>query len=165
VDSIQRWQREEIRKNAANVTQAVEIAGRHVGVGLFDYQATYIAEVARTFAEGWLHVRHAMHREEWAIEDFRAHVRRKMRFDLLDTVTSQGFIPVDLPAESLKYMDRFFIAATDDLERPEGIPAEAVEQGAEWETVILVLSVPVRRPPVDRAAAVKAGILTGSGTS
>jgi hypothetical protein len=54
----------------------------------------------------------------------------------------------------------------DDPERTEGfpeVPAEAVEQGAEWETVILTLTVPVRRPPVDRGAAVKAGILTGSG--
>ena len=159
--------REQIKKHARNATEAVQIAARQVGSELAGYQAQWVAEVARTFAEGGSAVREACPRQMWEIEDYRQHVRREMRFRLLDELTSQGFIPVDLPSETLRYLGRWGFMAGDDLERAEGIPeipAEAVEQGAEWETVILTLTVPVRRPPVDRAAAVKAGILTGPGT-
>lgn len=148
-------------RNAPDVIEAVKRAAAFVNVDLADFQAKAIAEAARSYADaGELVIRQSMRREQWTIEGFRDHVRQRMRHELLDTVTRQGLIPVDLPAESLKYMDRWFMP-TDDLERPQGIPAEAVEAGAEWETVILTLSVPVRKPPVDRAKAVKAGILTG----
>lgn len=159
--------REQIKKHARNATEAVLIAARQVGKEIADYQAQWIAEVARTFAESGAAVREACPRQMWEIEDYRQHVRREMRFKLLNEVTDQGLIPVDLPSEALRYVGRWGFMAGDDPERFEGIPeipAEAVEQGAEWETVILTLTVPVRRPPVDRAAAVKAGILTGSGT-
>jgi hypothetical protein len=166
MDEIRRRWREEIRQNAGNVTDAVKIAGRHVGLAnLLDYQAAYLAEVARSFAESRQRISYAVPREQWADPQVRAHTRQRMRHQLLDTVTRQGYIPVGLPAETLKYLDPWSWNPGIDLDQavdriPE-IPAEAVEQGADWATVVLILTVPVRRPPIDRAKAVQAGILTG----
>lgn len=165
MDSIDQWQREHIRKNARNVTEAVTMAAGFVNTMLYDHQAAYIAEVARSFAESQVRVCQAILRDQWSIEDFRAHVRQRMRHKLFDTVTSQGLIPVALPAEVLRYVPRFGWMPCDDPEKVSAeVPAEAVAQGADWEAVILMLTVPVRVPPVDREAAVKAGILTGAGT-
>jgi hypothetical protein len=156
----------ETLKAARDAAHAAQLAASFTGVRLDTWQAEKIAEAARSFAEDWLHIRRPLRRDQWADEGHREYVRQRMRFDLLDTVTRQGLVPVDLPAETLRYLGRWGFMLGDDPERTESIPevpAEAVEQGAEWETVILTLTVPVRRPSVNRAAAVKAGILAGSG--
>lgn len=156
------------RQHLAEATSAADAVMRaaqrfHIPIE-YDYQARAVAEAALSYADTTVTSRRPARKDEWADEGYRDYLRQDMRHKLLDLVTRQGLIPVALPAETLKYMDRWFNPVTDDMERPEGIPAEAVKQGAEWETVILTLSVPVRRPPVDRAAAVKAGILAGTVT-
>jgi hypothetical protein len=148
---------------APNVAEAVQRAAKLAAVPctLHDYQAQAIADAARSFADSTVHVTRGVARRDWEDDQFRHYVRDKMRYDLLALLTKQGLIPVDLPAESVKYLDRWFNPDVHDAERVSGIPPEAVKAGTEWETIMLMLSVPVRRPPVDRAAAVRAGILAG----
>jgi len=154
-----------IRQRAHSVTEAVQMAAWLQGISVAEHQARLIAEVALSFSDSVLHIRQAALKHEWAIDAYREHIRHDMRHKLIDTVAQQGYIPLALPAEALMYMDRFFYPGADDVDAPcrsREVPAEAVEQGAEWESVILELSVPVRRPPVDRYAAVRAGILAGT---
>lgn len=89
-------------------------------------------------------------REMWENEGYRRHRRQAMRRELIEAVTSQGYVPVGLPTETLVYVRM----------GPPWYGGE-VPESADWDTVKVSLEVKVRTPPVDRAAAVRAGILTG----
>ena len=112
-------------------------------------------------ADTVMEVRYTAVRQAWGREGLREHVRAEMRLNLLDQVTRTGRIPTALPVETLRYFlfPSYFPPAEDGGVAGTGeVPAEYVND-AEWQIVELRLWVPVRTPPVDRAAAVRAGIL------
>ena len=137
--------------SAPNVAEAVRRAAAYVGVNVeHDYQAAAIANAARSFADTVVHVRQTAHRFQWEEADgFRDYLRQAMRRELLDAVASQGLIPVALPSETLRYSAGFL----------DGFREMPEDSG--WQEVTVTLEVPVRTPPVDREAAVKAGLLDG----
>lgn len=154
-----------IRDRAHSVTEAVQMAAWHHGIDLAEHTARLITEVAQSFSDIVLHVRQSAFKHDWVIDGYREHIRHDMRHNLIELVAQQGYIPLALPSEVLMYMDQHYYPHLDDEEkapRSRMVPAGAIEQGAEWESVIIELSVPVRRVPVDRYAAVRAGILAGT---
>lgn len=151
----EKTRRQRIR-NARSVEEAVQIAASYVGLqNVDDWQAKAIAEAARDFADNVVGNTQMALRFQWEQPGYQDHMRQRMRHELLDTVTRQGLVPVELPSEKLMYRQGRF-----GLEGAE-VPEEAVNQGADWDEVQVMLRVRVRTPPVDRAAAVKAGILAG----
>jgi hypothetical protein len=148
----QHHQRAHIR-SAPDVAEAVRRAARHVGVTVeHDYQANAIAEAARSFADTVIGNRRAAARFQWENEGFRDYTRQDLRRELLDTITRQGLLPVSLPRETIRYTAGF----------PDAGGLREVPESADWQTVIVEIEVGVRTPPVDREAAVKAGILNGT---
>lgn len=93
----------------------------------------------------------------WPMETARQYARSEMRANLLDHIFSHGHVPTALPKEEISYHS---LGLSVDDPFGEEIPAEAVAAGAvPFYMVRLTLWCPVRIPPVDRAAAVKAGLL------
>jgi hypothetical protein len=92
-------------------------------------------------------------RVHWEEPRFRDHTRQMMRHHLLETVTSRGLVPVGLPSEGVRHRHRSAMFGR------ELNPAEGGELDTEWDLAEVTLRVPVRTPPVDRRAAVKAGVL------
>ena len=139
-----------VRSAAEAVTTAVKECRLAVSVG--DSQARSIANAANSYWDQIIDRRRAVPRQEWAVEDFREDLRQRMRHDLLDLVTRQGFVPVILPHETVRYV-------TGGILDPENV--HEVPESADWQMAVVILEVYVRTPAVDREAAVKAGILGG----
>lgn len=133
-----------------------EIARRH-RVNVPDSVAREIAAALLGYADSAIEVRQSYLREQWSNEQHRNHLRERMRWQLLNEVTKQGRIPAALPTEGIRYLSAPWHIA--DPDNASEVPAEAVAQGAPYERVEVVLAVQVRTPPVDRAAAVRAGVL------
>lgn len=132
------------------------LAAGEVGVGLAEHQAKHIADAAIAFYDEAAAVRQVASPEMWRAPGFQGHLRQSMRHELLDMITRKGLVPVSLPRETVRFMGGGYAAFVD----PEGAGYEVPETG-DWHQAAVMLSVPVRRPPVDREAAVKAGILGG----
>lgn len=145
--------------DSSSLAVAIQRAGSVVGLQVLSYQAEVLAEAAGIWASGSMEVRSAAQREVWAVEDYRAHLRQEMRFKLLDKITREGYVPVSLPAETLHYT-KFPYGGQQDEADPTP-PPFSMPEGSDWDQVIVVLEVGIRRPAVDRAAAVRAGILGG----
>jgi hypothetical protein len=154
MDATARWRRDRLRQ-ARSAAEAVQIAASFAGLrDVGEWVARQLAEAAVGFSDSAVSVREAAPRELWEIEGFRDQLRRKMRWNLLDLVTSQGLVPVTLPAEAISYRAWGFTA-------DEAAGSGEVPESANWTTVLVMMSVRVRIPPVDREAAVKAGLLKG----
>jgi hypothetical protein len=132
--------------------EAVRETAHRLGFGIPDYAAAACAEAACAHAEGVVQNRQMAGRLQWAEPGFREYLRRKMRHDLLDEMTESGYVPVSLPRETIRYM-------TGGLLDPAG--THEVPETGDWQTAAVTLEAGVRRPPVDRKAAVRAGILSG----
>lgn len=107
--------------------------------------ATRIAEAVLATCDNILTLDETVYAEFWDDDErFRGHVRKKMRYALLDHVTSLGLVPTTLP--------------TEEIRREQVGPFGPADTGSAT-NVIVRLSVPVRTPSIDRAKAVRAGIL------
>jgi hypothetical protein len=144
-------------REATSAGEAVRRAAMFAGVTLVaDFQADAIAKAAQSWAAGKMQVRQMAPRERWKEEGFREYLRQRMRRELLESITSEGHVPVSLPAERLRFLaDIHFSADDSGREVPEAGP---------WEMVAVILEVGVRTPSVDRRAAVRAGVIGGSAT-
>lgn len=142
--------------DAPTLEAAIERAARVVSLPILSYQAAAIAEAAGIWASGGAAVMQAFPRELWEDVRSREHVRQRMWWTLLDKITREGHVPVSLPAESLYRTP--FMPWADGTVPPQSMPADS-----DWELMVIVLKVGVRTPPVDRQAAVRAGILNGNG--
>lgn len=149
----------------ADPVDAVERTAAAHGIHLYTHVAAAIADaVLNTTADTVVSMREACAREQWEHDErYRDHVRAHLRRKLLDAVTSQGRIPTTLPVEELRHYDwrNWPMSRMTDEQTPDGavVPDWAIEQGADWTHVEVSLTVPVRTPPIDRAAAVKAGLV------
>ncbi|HEY1668533.1 MAG TPA: hypothetical protein VGG54_22810 [Trebonia sp.] len=130
-------------KAARSAADAVRIAAAHCGVALRSgSDAELIAEAACGFADGVVELRQTVPRYYWQDADGIERLRQRMRHQLLDLVTSEGRVPVSLPTETI----------THQQSRPGGEGTE-VGMSGDWDEAVVVLSVGVRTPPYDRAAA------------
>ncbi|SRR5216683_4822039 len=135
--------------------EAVRQAAARCRVGDISlYAAEAIARAAIAFADGVQQIRQAADRLQWEQEGFRDYLRQDMRYKLLYSITRQGLVPVALPQETVRYMTGGIL----DPENQHEVPGDL---DAPWQAVVLTLEVGVRRPPVDREAAVRAGVLKG----
>jgi hypothetical protein len=123
-----------------------------VTVHMSDSQARALADAANSYWDQITYVGQAVPREQWEADRFREYLRQRMRNDLLELVTRQGFVPVTLPHETVRYV-------TGGILDPENV--HEVPESADWQMAVVILEVYVRAPPVDREAAVKAGVLGG----
>lgn len=133
------------------------LAAGEVGVSVAEYQAKHMAEAAIAFFDEIVQLRQVAQSMQWEQPGFQDFLRQNMRRELLDGITRGGLIPTSLPRETLRFMGGGTYAAFVD---PEDGGYE-VPETAEWHTVYVTLEVPVRKPPVDRQKAVRAGILGG----
>lgn len=127
-----------------------------------EYILRAIADAVLATADTICQVEELCVRQWWEREErYRDHVRQELRHKLLDGITRDGRIPTALPVETLGYRDIRRAWPTDGAPRWDGgvVPDEAVAGGADWTHRLVRLTVPVRTPPVDRAAAVRAGVL------
>ena len=129
-------------------------------VAMEPFVAEKIAEALLGYADHALEIRQMVIRETWDQEGFRDRIREEMRYRLLHEVITQGCIPSALPSEALRYFATPLIfpewAGKDE---PGGEIPPAMADRTDWTMVQVILAVPVRTPPVDRAAAVRAGVL------
>jgi hypothetical protein len=142
-----------MRRRPGPADLVAEVAARH-GMRVNPHVASLIARALLDWADAAYEVHQTVPKEAWAQTGFRDSLRQEMRRQLLDEVTSQGRIPTALPSEAVRYLDNPF-------PKPSGseVPPWAVQAGAPYGWVEVTLAVQVRTPPVDRAAAVRAGLL------
>jgi hypothetical protein len=138
-------------RDACNSIDAAEVAARFAGVEISRSVLELIATAVLGHADGQLGLVKTFPREMWATEVFRDYQKSDMRWELHAAVADQGYVPVALPSEKTRYLKM-------------GTPALGTEvpESADWDTIEISLAVGVRVPPVDRAEAVRRGLLTGS---
>ncbi len=140
-------------RDASSPVDAAEVAARFAGRTVDRTTLELIATAVLGHADNRLGSRQTVPRHMWEIEDYRDHHRQAMRRELHETVTSHGYVPIALPTETVRYLKM----------APPSFGAE-VPESADWDTAEISLEVAVRTPPVDRAEAVRRGLLAG-GTS
>jgi len=96
------------------IENVMRAAGR-VGAFIENYQASAIIEAALAYADETAQCRQMAYREQWEQPGWRDWMRQRMRHDLLDMITTQGLVPVSLPAEKIRYVAGGFLD-------PEGQP-------------------------------------------
>lgn len=137
------------RADLAAATSAADAARRILArrcINIPDYIAEQVADAVLGYSDNRLEVRGTAERWIWQDPDGQAHILQRLRHQLLDTVTSGGYVPTALPTQTCTYTSW----------RDGGRTVAATEP---WDQAEITLTVPVRTPPVDREAAVKAGIL------
>jgi hypothetical protein len=146
------------RAYVQQATTPADAAGRAAalhGISLPGYAAQQIADAVLGYADNTVSVRDSVERRTWQDPGAQEHLLQRLRHRLLDEITSQGLIPTALPAVALRYASWLY-----GSDRP--LPMRVSEtEPAEWDTVEVTLTTPVRVPPVDRKAAMKAGLLSG----
>lgn len=131
----------------ATPEDAVLWIAKQYGVWLHGYIARDIADAVLATADEIVKVSEVLPRE--LADEAREHVRTQVRRDLLIGCADQGVIPTRLSViTEVRY----------DMASMREVPAGWPEQYDRWTHWRITASVPVRMPPVDRAAAVKAGI-------
>jgi hypothetical protein len=133
--------------------EAVRAAAAKLGYGLRPGDDKALADAALSWYDATHTVRQVAQRHEWEIPDFRDYIQQHMRHQLLEEITATGKIPVALPETVIHYLDGGFLDPDGRCEVPEQ---------ANWQMVELEMRVRVRTPPVDRKAAVRAGLLDGA---
>ena len=140
--------------DAGNAVEAAGVAAKFAGLSnLTSDQLELIATAVLGHADNRLGSRDTAPRHLWQTAEYRDYHRQTMRRELHEAVTSQGYVPIALPSEMVRYLKM----------APPAFGAE-VPESADWDTAEISLEVAVRTPPVDRAEAVRRGLLTG-GTS
>ena len=141
--------------DASNAAGAAGVAARFAGLpDLTSGQLELIAAAVLGHADNRLRNCQVVPREMWENEGYLDHRRQAMRRELHEAVTSQGYVPVALPSETVRYLKM----------APPSFGAEVPESG-DWDTAEITLEVAVRTPPVDRAEAVRRGLLTGGASA
>lgn len=115
-----------------------------------------IAAALFDYADTAYEVRRLSDRREWEDQARRERILLDLRRQLFDEVAGQGLIPTALPSRAIRY---FALPAFVDGQRQSEVPAEFAAQGADYESVEITLGVQCRTPEIDRAAAVRAGLL------
>lgn len=129
---------------------AAEVAARFARRDIDRHVLELITTAVLSHADNRLGVARPVDRHMWEDGDCREFCRQEMRRELAELVTSRGYVPIALPAEALAYLKM----------APPSFGAH-VPEDADWDMIEVRLEVQVRTPPIDRAAAVKAGLLTG----
>jgi hypothetical protein len=142
------------RPRPESAARAVMLAAGEVGVTVAEYQAKRMADAAIAFYDEIVQAREVASRHLWEAPGFQEHRRQSMRHKLLDGITRRGLVPVSLPHETVHFLLSSFAGFQDPDAGTE------VPESAPWDMAAVTLDVAVRRPPVDREAAVRAGILT-----
>jgi hypothetical protein len=144
------------KADLAQATSPADAARRILarrGITVNDYVAQVVADAVLNHVSNTISVRESVERGTWQSPGAQDYMLQRLRHRLLDEITSQGLIPTALPTAALRYGSWLY---------GTGEPMRASEtEPAEWDTVEVTVSAPVRVPPVDRKAAVKAGILGG----
>jgi hypothetical protein len=143
----------------ADPVLAARRAAAATGCEMADYQALKIVEAVLACADGAYEVREMLHREAWEDESHRDRVRQSLRHKLLDKCAREALVPTMLPVELLRHFEGLPMLGSPDGSPAGEVPAWAVESGAAWHMVEVSLTVAVRRPVIDRVAAVRAGLL------
>lgn len=146
------------RADLAQATSAADAARRILArrrINIPDYIAEQVADAVLGYSGNMMSVRESIPRHLWQHPDIQEHALQRLRHQLLDEITSQGLLPSALPSHALVYQSWRY-GSDQPLRASETEPAE-------WDTVEITLTAPVRVPPVDRKAAVKAGVLGGGG--
>jgi hypothetical protein len=137
--------------DASNAAEAAGVAARFAGREIDSTTLELITAAVLSHADNRLGSRQTVDRHMWENEGYRDYRRQTMRRELHEAVTSQGYVPVALPSETVRYLKM----------APPSFGGE-VPESADWDTVEIMLEVAVRTPPVDRAEAVRRGLLTGT---
>jgi hypothetical protein len=143
-----------MRKQLSPAEEVARI-GHEAGVTIPPYVAERIASAVLSYADSAEEVRLLVHREEWADEYRQQRIRRGLRMSLLERVATVGRIPIGPPSEAVRYLEMPAYGAGAGRE----VPAPMVAEGAGYDEVEVSLRVACRTPAVDRAAAVRAGVL------
>ena len=138
--------------SAVDAAEAAIAAARCPAVDRSVLEVIAMAVLAR--ADNQLGTVQVVHREMWENEGYRDYHRQVMRRELHEAVTSQGYVPIALPSETVRYLKM----------APPSFGAE-VPESVDWDTAEISLEVAVRTPPVDRAEAVRRGLLTGGASA
>lgn len=137
------------------VAEIVALFGDRIG----PTAAQKIADALFGYADSAFQVTEIMVREAWEQEGYRQRVRQDLRRKLFDEIAKQGRIPTALPSEAIRYLNGWaWLGGDPDREGTE-VPPDVIANGAPYERVQIILAVTVRTPPVDREAAVRAGVL------
>lgn len=140
-------------RKARSAADAVRIALSYHGFHVSEYAAQQAADAALNHPDNIMNVQEHIPRPMWEDASGHNHALQHLRYRLLDEITSRGCVPTALPTQSLTYMTLRFGVDT---------PASGSDiEPAEWDMVVVRLSAPIRTPPIDRKAAVQAGILNG----
>lgn len=146
------------KADLAQATSPADAARRILarrGITVDDYVAQVVADAVLNHVSNTISVRESVERGTWQSPGAQDYMLQRMRHRLLDEITSQGMVPTALPSQALRFVSWPYRS---------DVPIRASEtEPAEWDTVEVTVSAPVRVPPVDRKAAVKAGILGGTG--
>jgi hypothetical protein len=138
--------------DAGNAVEAARVAAKFAGIpDLTSGQLELIATAVLSHADNRLGSRQTVDRHMWQTAEYRDYHCQVMRRELHEAVTSQGYVPVALPSETVRYLKM----------APPSFGAE-VPESADWDTAEITLEVAVRTPPVDRAEAVRRGLLAGT---
>jgi hypothetical protein len=152
--------RRKLITDAPSLEVAIKRAAGVVSLPVLGYQAEAIAEAVGIWASGVAAVRYVADRQKWETAGFRDYIRQEMRWKLLDKITREGHVPVSLPAEAL-HRTRLMPWTADPEADDVPVPRFSMPEDSDWDQVIIVLEAGIRSPPVDRQAAVKAGVLGG----
>lgn len=121
--------------------EALQRALARHGISLPEYAARDVVEAVLSFTGQVMTHRAIVDALQWQEPDGRTFALQQLRRELLDEVTRKGFVPVTLPRQTV-----------------QTVPEPFAQNGCRVE---ISMTVAVRMPPVDREAAVKAGILGG----
>lgn len=141
-------------RDAGSAVEAAGVAARFAGREIDSTTLELIAAAVLGHADNRLGSRQTVDRHMWENEGYRDYRRQEMRRELHEAVTSQGYVPIALPSETVRYLKM----------APPSFGGE-VPESVDWDTVEIALEVPVRTPPVDRAEAVRRGLLTGGASA
>jgi hypothetical protein len=137
--------------DAGSPVDAAGVAARFAGLEISRTALELIATAVLGHADNRVGSCQAVPRQMWEDEGYRSYHRQAMRRELHEALTGQGYVPVTLPSETVRYLKM----------TPPAFGRE-VPESADWDTAEIALDVPVRTPPVGRAGAVRRGLLAGS---
>lgn len=148
------------RADLRQATSAADAARRLLarrGFNIPSHVAEDLANAVLDHADQRVSVQDTADRHAWDIPAWRDDILQRLRRGLLDEITSHGCLPTALPTMIFTYTSYQF-GVRVPLQGWEGEPPE-------WDQVLIKLSAPVRTPPIDRKAAVRAGLLNGQATT
>lgn len=122
-------------------TEAVQHAAGRRGHQLADHVAREIAEAVLAQYDTKVGIQQRADRLQWESDGYREWLLERMHRELLVGAFRERLIPAALPTEKRLYYRAPAHFTAPDVE----ISAEAIEAGADWESLAVRLSMPVRR--------------------